>query len=130
MAETALSDTLSRQLQKETLVILNTIDAESGGPTANAISWVMAVSPTRLRVAIDQRSRLVANIRNHPQVTLSIFGAGTVNAVYGRASIVAERLQDVPIKLVCIDVEIEAVRDAMFYGARIIAEPEDRKSVV
>lgn len=129
MAEAAaLSDTLSRKLQEETLVILNTIDAETGGPTVNAISWVMAISPSRLRVAIDQRSRLVANIKKHPQVTLSIFGEGKVNAVYGHVSIVAERLEDVPIKLVCFDVEIEAVRDAMFYGSRITAEPEYEKT--
>jgi len=120
----ALSETLCRQLQKETLVILNTVDAGTGGPTANAISWICAVSPKKLRMALDQRSRLVDNIRQHPAVTLSLFGSGSFYAIHGKASIIANPLEGVPIKLVCIDVDIDAVHDAMFFGARITAEPE------
>ncbi|PYI54611.1 pyridoxamine 5'-phosphate oxidase family protein [Paenibacillus flagellatus] len=130
MAETitALTEQLFSQLQKEKLVLLATIDAETGAPNVSAISWVYAVSPTQVRFAIDQRSRLVANMKKHPQVTLTFFGEGTVNALYGQASVVTDALEGVPFKLTCFDVALEAVRDAMFYGSRVSVEPEYEKT--
>lgn len=130
MAEmiTALTEQLFSQFQKERLVLLATIDAESGAPSVNAISWVYAVSPTKIRFALDQRSRIVANVKKNPQVTLTMFGEGTVNAIYGQAAIAADTLEGVPFKLTCIDVQLEAVRDAMFYGSRISVEPEYEKT--
>jgi len=130
MAEpvTTLSEPLFAELQKEAFVMLHTIDAESGAPTASAISWVYAVSPSKLRFAVDQRSRLIANMTQNPLVTVSVFGAASVYAVYGRASVVAETLPEVPLKLACFDVDIDTVRDAMFYGARITVGPEYEKT--
>lgn len=130
MAETitALSEQLFSQLQKEKLVMLATIDAETGAPNVSAISWVYAVSPTLVRFAVDQRSRIVANVKKEPQVALTMFGEGTVNALYGRATVVTDALEGVPFKLVCIDVQLDAVRDAMFYGSRISVEPEYEKT--
>lgn len=130
MAEaiTSLSDALFTQLQKEAFVLLNTIDAESGAPTCSAISWVYAPDDKTLRFAIDMRSRLIANMKQNDKVTVSIFGAGTLNAVYGTATIVAEPLDEVPIKLACIDVTVDTVRDAMFYGSRISVMPEYEKT--
>lgn len=130
MAETvtALSEQLFSHLQKEKLVLLSTIDAETGAPAVNAISWVYAASPTRIRFALDQRSRIVANVKNNPQVTLTLFAEGSVHAVYGKAKIVTDALEGVPFKLTCVDVDIEAVRDAMFYGSRISVEPEYEKT--
>jgi hypothetical protein len=42
MAETitALTETLFNALQKETLVLLSTIDAETGAPSTSAVSWL------------------------------------------------------------------------------------------
>jgi nitroimidazol reductase NimA-like FMN-containing flavoprotein (pyridoxamine 5'-phosphate oxidase superfamily) len=130
MAETitALSEQQLSQLQKEKLVLLATIDAESGFPSVSAISWVYADSETNIRFAIDQRSRIVANVKAHPQVTLTFFGEGKVNAAYGHASVVTDALEGVPFKLACFDVRVEAVRDAMFYGSRISVEPEYEKT--
>jgi hypothetical protein len=130
MAETltALTDQLMPLLQKEKFILLGTVDAETGSPAVNAISWVYAVDPSTLRFAVDQRSRIVSNIKANPRVTATFFGGGTVNAVYGSASVTADHLERVPIKLACLDVRIEAVRDAMFYGSRISVEPEYEKT--
>ncbi|MEF3305508.1 pyridoxamine 5'-phosphate oxidase family protein [Paenibacillus sp. GYB003] len=130
MAETitALSEQQMAQLQKEKLVLLATVDAESGFPSVSAISWVYAGGADRIRFAIDQRSRIVANMTKHPKVTLTFFGDGKVNAVYGTAAVVTEALEGVPFKLACYDVSVEAVRDAMFYGSRISVEPEYEKT--
>jgi hypothetical protein len=125
---TTLSDALFRQLQNETFVILHTIDAESGSPTSNAISWVYAADNGRLRFAIDGRSRLVANLTANSEATVTIFAEGSVHAVYGQAALVTEALEEVPFKLVCFDITIRAVRDAMFYGARLSIAPEYEKT--
>lgn len=130
MAETmtALPEQLIAVLQKEAFVLLSTVDAESGSPSTSAISWVYAASPSKLRFAIDQRSRILTNVRNNPLVNVSFFGAGSVHAVYGKARVVTEAMDGVPFKLACVDIEVDAVRDAMFYGSRISVTPEYEKT--
>lgn len=130
MAEpiTELSEALFAALQNESFVLLHTIDAESGSPTSNAISWVFAPNPRTLRFAVDARSRLVANLKAKPDTVVTLFAGGTVQAVYGKAVLVKDGLDDVPFKLVCFDIVIDAVRDAMFYGARLSVQPEYEKT--
>jgi hypothetical protein len=130
MAETitALSEQLLSTLQKETLVLLSTVDAETGSPSTSALSWIYATQTDRLRFAIDQRSRIIANIKNNSLVNVTVFSEGTVNAIYGTAQIVVEALEGVPFKLTCVDITVSAVRDAMFYGSRISVTPEYEKT--
>lgn len=130
MSETPnyLSEELLPYLQKETLVLLSTIDFETGAPNVSAISWVYATESQIVRFAVDQRSRIVSNVRHKPSVALTIMGNGTVNTIAGDAHIIAETLEEVPLKLACIEVKINAVRDAMFYGSRISVEPQYEKT--
>lgn len=127
-ALTALPDTLFNQLQKEKFVMLSTVDAETGGPANNAISWVYAVDSSTIRFAVDRRSRLIANMENNPKVTVTFFAEGSVQTVYGTAGLKVEVLEDVPFKLACYDIVIDAIRDSMFYGSRISVEPEYEKT--
>ena len=96
---TELSEALFTKLQSETLVLLHTIDAETGAPTSSAISWVYAPDRNKIRFALDQRSRLVNNIRNNEQVALTVFATGTIHSIHGRAQLVTEALEGVPFKL-------------------------------
>ena len=121
---TQMTDTLLSQLKSETFVLLNTIDVETGGPTSSAISWVYALNASTLRLAIDYRSRLVENIRNNPLVTITVFTDGKVHAINGRASVALDPLPEVPFKLCCFDISIEAVRNALFYGAQLSSAPQ------
>ncbi|UUZ85532.1 pyridoxamine 5'-phosphate oxidase family protein [Paenibacillus sp. P26] len=130
MAETitALSEQLFDTLQKESFALLSTIDHETGAPGIHAISWLYAKDEKTIRFAVDQRSRIVTNIKNNPLVTLTYIGAGTVHAIGGEAVAAAEALEDVPFKLACFDIGITVVQDAMFYGARILASPQYEKT--
>jgi len=130
MAEipTALSEQLFQLLQREKLILLSTVDAERGGPHTSSISWVYAPEPGRLRFAIDRKSSILANIAAEPQVTATFFGAGRVNVIYGAARVVQDQLADLPLKLACVDVEIAAVRDGLFYGSRVTVEPAYEKT--
>lgn len=125
---TALSEELLAQLQKEKFILLSTIDADTGGPANNAISWVYAPNSSTVRFAIDARSRIVGNLEKNPNATVAFFALGSLHVVYGKAKLVTEQLEGVPFKLTCYDIAIDAVRDAMFYGSRIIAEPEYEKT--
>lgn len=125
---TALPSELFDQLQKEKLVLLGTIDADTGEPRSNAISWMYAVDEVTLRLALDRRSRLIASIAANPQVVVTVFAASSIYAISGKAILTAETLDDVPIKLACFDIAVASVRDAMFYGARIAVQPEYEKT--
>jgi len=130
MAETItlLPEPLFAALQKESFALLSTIDYETGAPSMNAISWLYAKEPGTVRFAVDQRSRIVSNIKQNPQLNLTFIGAGSVHAVYGSGRLVADALEGVPFKLACFDIDISVVRDAMFYGARISTAPEYEKT--
>jgi hypothetical protein len=130
MAETiiALTEQLFAELQKESLVLLSTVDAETGSPHTTAVSWLYAAQPDRLRFAIDQRSRIIENLRQNQLVNVTAFADGTVHAIYGTARIVTDALEGVPFKLACVDINISAVRNAMFYGSRISVLPEYEKT--
>ncbi|WP_019636258.1 pyridoxamine 5'-phosphate oxidase family protein [Paenibacillus fonticola] len=120
---TQLSEPLYTVFQSETFVLLSTVDAESGGPTSSAISWIYALDYSTLRLALDHRSRLVGNIKTHPKVTITVFGEGTIYAINGKASVAQDPLEGVPFKMCCFDVHIEAVRNALFYGAQLASAP-------
>lgn len=124
---TALNELLFSILQKETFVILNSLDAETGSPAVNAISWVYAKDPKTLRFAVDGRSRIITNVKAHPDVAVSVFADGTIYAIHGTAQVVTDKLADVPFKLAAIDIAISEVRDVMFYGSRISVQPEYEK---
>jgi len=130
MAETttALNEALFSILQKETFVILNTVDADTGSPGVNAISWVYAKDPQTIRFAVDGRSRIVTNVKANSKVSVSLFATGTFHAIHGEARLVTDELADVPFKLACIDIAISEIRDAMFYGAKVSVQPEYEKT--
>lgn len=123
-----LSEPLLSALREETLVLLTTIDYETGAPNVSAISWVYAMDSETIRFAVDRRSRIVSNIQGQGAVVLTVLTNGTVNAISGKANILVDPMEEVPLKLACIEVKVESVRDAMFYGARISVEPAYEKT--
>lgn len=124
---TQLSESLFSTFQSETFVLLNTVDQESGGPTSSAISWIYAADYSTLRLALDHRSRLVGNIKANPRVTVTVFGENTIYAINGKADVVQDPLQDVPFQMCCFEVHIDAVRNALFYGAQLASQPQYAK---
>lgn len=131
MAETvaqSLSDELLPLLKKERFVLLATVDKDTGAPNVSAISWIYAPTETIIRVAVDNRSRIVANIQNNPDVVITLFGAGSVFSIAGKAAVVEEKMEGVPLKLAMIEIAVQEVRDVMFYGSRISQEPQYEKT--
>lgn len=124
----SLTPELISLLQSERLVSLATIDHETNGPNVSAISWVFAMNEKEIRFAVDHKSRIVENIRHNEQVVLHIIGAGSCYSISGKASVNQERMEDVPLKLSRISIQVTDVRDVMFYGSRISVEPKYEKT--
>ena len=121
---TQLTEALMQNLQPETFVLLNTVDAVSGGPTSSVMSWIYAVDSGKLRLAIDHRSRLVDNLMQNPQVTVTVFGDKQVSAIGGRAEVRQNPMNDVPFEMCCFDIHVEFVRNALFHGIQLVSSPE------
>lgn len=126
--EPTLIEPLFRTLQKERYVIVCTIDHEKGAPNVSAVSWVYAPAPDKVYFAVDQRSRIVANVKANPAISIVLIANESTYSISGKAHVKVEKLENVPLKLAAVQVDIEAVRDVMFYGAKISVEPKYDKT--
>lgn len=126
--ETKLIPALFEELQKEKLISVSTVDHETGGPNLSAISWVYAESEERILFVVDSRSRIIKNVEGNPLVVLNIIANESSYAISGKAKMKSEKLLNVPLNLSLISLDIEEVRDVMFYGSRITVEPQYEKT--
>lgn len=126
--EPKLIQPLFDELQKERFVTLATIDFETGGPNVSAISWVLAKDEDTIYFAVDNRSRIIQNIQQNSKVVLNLIANESTYSIQGDASVKEERLNDVPLKLALIEIKINEVRDVMFYGSKIVTEPQYDKT--
>ncbi|WP_026690070.1 pyridoxamine 5'-phosphate oxidase family protein [Alteribacter aurantiacus] len=126
--ETVLTEEILPLLQQERYVTLATVDHQTEGPNVNAISWVYAPDNGSIRFAVDNRSRIVENIRKQPKVTVTLVGNGSTYAIAGTAQIQVEKMAGIPLKLSLVEMKVEEVRDVMFYGSRMSQEPKYEKT--
>jgi len=119
-----LSAELVEFLQGPQLVLVTTLDSETGGPTNNLITWVVAVDSGRLRLAADARGRVMANIRADGRVLLTVMAHGACHSIEGTARIIADEVKDVNLKLGIAEVQVQAVRNITFWGGQITANPQ------
>ncbi|MGD6803527.1 hypothetical protein FZC79_02290 [Rossellomorea vietnamensis] len=126
--ETKLIPALFEELQNEKLISVSTVDHETGGPNLSAISWVYAESEESILFVVDSRSRIIKNVEGNPRVVLNIIANESSYAISGKAKMKTEKLLNVPLNLSLISLEIEEVRDVMFYGSRISVEPQYEKT--
>lgn len=126
--EPNLSNELFELLQKERYVLISTVDYETGGPNTNAISWVYSPQKDKVYFAVDNRSRIIDNIKANEQVVLTLIGNESTYAITGNALVKYEKIDEVPLKLALVEIRVKEVRDVMFYGAKISVEPEYDKT--
>ncbi|SES39571.1 pyridoxamine 5'-phosphate oxidase family protein [Salipaludibacillus aurantiacus] len=126
--ETVITEELLPLLREERYVTIATVDHETGGTNVNAISWVYATDEKHVRFSVDNRSRIVENLKQQPLVTLTLIGEGSTYAIAGEAKVIEEKMEDVPLKLALVEISVKEVRDVMFYGARITTEPKYEKT--
>lgn len=126
--EPKLIKALYDELQKERFVTIATVDFETGGPNVSAISWVLAKNEETIYFAVDNRSRIIQNLTNNNKVVLNVIANESTYSIAGNASVKAEKLDGVPLKLALVEINISEVRDVMFYGSKIVSEPQYDKT--
>jgi uncharacterized pyridoxamine 5'-phosphate oxidase family protein len=125
---TTLTEQQMALINEETLILLSTVDAETQTPTVNAISWVKAPSEDKIRFSVTNSSRIVANVKANPRVTLCVIGLETVYSIVGTCTILEEKMEGVAMPLAKIEVAISAIYESMFWGAKISQEPKFEKT--
>ncbi len=126
--EPSLIPVLFEELQSERFVTLATVDYETNGPNVSAISWVLASDEHTLLFAVDQRSRIIQNIKGNPLVVVNLIANESTYSISGKAEVSQEKLNGVPLKLTLVKLAIIEVRDVMFYGSKISAVPAYEKT--
>lgn len=126
--EPSLIPALFEELQAERFVTLATVDHETQGPNVSAISWILAKDEQTLFFAVDQRSRIIKNIKNNSLVVVNLIANESTYSIGGVASVSLESLPGVPLKLTLVQLAIKEVRDVMFYGSKISTEPAYEKT--
>ncbi|TYR79905.1 hypothetical protein FZC66_12245 [Priestia megaterium] len=126
--EPILIDALYDELQAEHFVTISTIDYETKGPNVSAISWIYAPTNQIIRFAVDFKSRIVTNIEHNSLVAINMIANESCYSISGSASIYQKKLENVPLKLVLVEVKITEVRDVMFYGSKISINPSYEKT--
>jgi uncharacterized pyridoxamine 5'-phosphate oxidase family protein len=126
--EPKLIKVLFDDLQKERFVTLATIDFENVSPNVSAISWVLAKDEETIYFAVDNRSRIIHNIKHNSNVVINLIANESTYSISGVAALKQEKLNDVPLKLALVEIKIKEVRDVMFYGSKITQEPQYDKT--
>ncbi|WP_026692173.1 pyridoxamine 5'-phosphate oxidase family protein [Peribacillus kribbensis] len=126
--ESELVGPLFEALQKERFCFLSTVDYESGGPNTAALSWLLAADIRTIRFVIEQKSRAFHNVRKNQQASITVMMNESAYSITGKAFVKDEQIPGIPLKLSLIELKIAEVRDIMFYGARIIKEPQYDKT--
>lgn len=126
--EAKLIQPLYEQLQSERFVTLATIDFETGGPNVSAVSWILASDEDTILFAVDNRSRIIQNIQKNDRVVVNLIANESTYSISGQAIVKQEKLEDVPLKLALVQINIAEVRDVMFYGSKIVVEPQYDKT--
>ena len=126
--ETQLVDALYDELQTERFATISTIDFETNGPNVSAISWLVAPTKQKIRFAVDVKSRIVENIKHTNKAVVNILANESCYSISGIAEVVQEKLEGVALKLALIELDINEVRDVMFYGSKISVNPSYEKT--
>ncbi|WP_404462103.1 pyridoxamine 5'-phosphate oxidase family protein [Sutcliffiella horikoshii] len=128
LVENVLVEPLILALQKETLVTISTVDHETGGPNVSAISWLYAPDEKSILVAVNAESRIVKNVLHKSELVVNLMANDSVYSIHTKATVKVARMEDVPLKLALLHLDVKEVRDVMFYGAKISVEPKFEKT--
>ncbi|MDT3428228.1 hypothetical protein J2Z22_003819 [Paenibacillus forsythiae] len=120
---TELTAGMISELQGQSIVILNVLNKESGDIFSTALSWVYAVGPRTIRFAIDAKSDFVRILKEDPRLVLNFFSHETVYSIKGIAVVKVSKTEELTLKMALLEVEIQEIRDIIFYGGKMVTLP-------
>ncbi len=110
MITTALPDRLFNFLQTGAPVVLVTVGTDGWGHTA--MTWAVAASADRVRLAVDHGSTTLANLERDGKATLQVIGRDNVLAVIkGPARMLRARIDAAPFAIALWELVPADVKD-------------------
>ncbi|WNC15131.1 hypothetical protein [Brevibacillus brevis] len=119
----ALSQDMVSLIQGSTIVLLNVVHRESERVYTTALSWVYAINERKIRFAIDAKSEFVSILERNPELVLAFIGLESVYSIVGKAAIKMRQTEGTTLKLAILEVDVQEVRDIIFYGGKVVTEP-------
>lgn len=126
--EHQLTNEMVAYLQGGSVVLLNAVEPTSNNIYTTALSWVYAIDAKTIRFAIDSKSDFISIIESDPRVVLNFVGLESTYSVNGNATVKVKQTEGLTLKLALVEVEVQAVRDIMFYGGKITHDPAFTKT--
>jgi len=105
------------------MVYLNLVNRVTGDIYSTVLSWVYAISPKVIRFAIDAKSDFVQILQQDSRLVLNFIAGETVFSIKGNAAVKVAQTEGLTLKMALIEVEVEEIRDIMFYGGKIVTQP-------
>jgi len=96
-------------------VVLGTVDKDSNLHLA-FITWVYPVDDRTLRFALSSNATSAKNIAETGKVSFMIFGANTALAIYGKAKLILDGIEEVRFPVSVFEAFIERVDNVLFPG--------------
>lgn len=84
-----------------------------------AFTWALALSPDRVRVAVDLGSTTLGNLEQDGRAALQVIGEAGVYLLKGAARVVRGRVAASPFPMALWELQVEEVRDQSWPGVRV-----------
>jgi flavin reductase (DIM6/NTAB) family NADH-FMN oxidoreductase RutF len=91
-----------------------------GRPVTSIMTWVVARDPETLAIAIDSRSRALANVRANGQLAIEVLGDDLCFGLHGTAVVEKERLDSSPFPSALVAVRIDDCRNHGAAGVKFV----------
>jgi hypothetical protein len=108
-------------LQMGRLVVMATVD-ERGWPDTCPISWIVALDSTTLRLAISREVSTYRNLLQNESVMISLIGGAMTLGIRGRARLLSEDMDNIPLPMAMVEVRIDEVKDDSVIGRGLEGE--------
>ena len=127
-----LPDRAMNYLQVGRLVVLATVD-EHGRPDTCPVSWITALDPSCIRLAISREVNTYRNIQKNEHVMISLVGGAMTLGIRGRARVLSDSLDGIPLSMAIVEVTVDEVKDDSVIGRglenELVKWEERRRSV-
>ena len=105
-----LSPEVQAELSGPRLFVLATASAD-GVPATTLVSWMCALGPSRLAIALDRRGLAFANALENPAAALEVTLPGFSATLRGTMTLLQPQLASAPFPCAGFELEIEEIRD-------------------
>ena len=106
----ALSPEVQAELSGPRLFVLATASSD-GVPATTLVSWMCALGPRRLAIALDRRGLAYANAVENPGFALEVTLPGFSATLRGTMTLLRRQLASAPFPCAGFELEIEEIRD-------------------